>query len=92
MSHEHQVSTYRKRLVEPGEAREGDVICAFYKIADQQGREPDVDYEFDRAEILRLLRPYAGRTSNPIFIDYLERVEELEREAEGWRILRSPER
>ncbi|MGN0039199.1 MAG: hypothetical protein ACI36Y_08745 [Coriobacteriales bacterium] len=87
MTHDDQVNAYRKRLVEAGEARGEDVVCVFYKIADQQRREPGVDYEFDRAEILRLLRPYARRTSNPIFLDYLERVEELEEEAESWRRL-----
>jgi hypothetical protein len=83
--HGDQLPRYRREMEErfPGKA----VLPVFLKTGDQSSyREVEqAGYKLLlRDNILALLRPWKGRTSNSIFIDFLDNLEWLEAQVESY--------
>ncbi len=79
--HDDQIERYKREL---GEKRpETKIITVYYKIDDQCNLEK-VDCNLFRRGILEILQPFADKTNNAIFRDYVEHLQEMEEEAESY--------
>lgn len=85
-THDDQVNRYKKTLVDEGVKPE-NIICVYYKIDIQPEPEKDVDVEFTRESILKMFEPYKKLISNAVFLDYVEYLEFLEWESNGYKRL-----
>lgn len=74
-THDNQVLRYKQVLIDEG-VDEEKIICVYYKISEQAHKEEYVDVEFNRYDMIELLRK--SKTINQIVVDYLEYLEDIE--------------
>ena len=83
-THDDQLNRYRETLLEEGWA-ETEIILVYYKIEDQPVSEKGVDYEFTRERLLQIFRKFPS-CKNPIFRDYVARLEQMEAVSRSWSV------
>lgn len=82
-THDDQINRYKQILIKE-EIDENNIICVFYKIEEQPKPEDNVDYEFTREILLEIYRKYKNTITNPIFNDYLDYLEFIDKETKAY--------
>lgn len=74
--HDNQINKYRESLEAKGISGK-NIICVYYKIADQSKPESGV-FNIFRKDILELFNKYYDETENSIFRDYCDYIRVIE--------------
>lgn len=79
--HHDQIVKYKKALIDAGKR---DIITVYNKIVEQDHSE-NVDINFTRKEMLAIFDKYVSATGNDIFIDYHERLKNIDDDVESYK-------
>lgn len=83
-THNNQILRYKQALNDEN-IPENKIISVYYKIQEQVHKEENIDIEFNRKSIIKLLNNC--KTQNQILVDYLEYLTYLDNEAEKYKVL-----
>lgn len=83
-THDNQVLRYKETLINEN-IDETKIICVYYKTTEQAHKEENIDIEFNRSDLIKLLSQC--NTQNQIFVDYLEYLTDFENQVNLYKTL-----
>ena len=81
--HHDQIAKYKQDLINAGKS---NIITVYNKIVEQDHLE-NADINFTRKDMLAIFDKYVGATENDIFIDYHERLKDIDIEVESYKYI-----